>query len=75
MPDHARTGLLRHVLGALKRAVLGKSSHEYLSQFTGNDEYWERAIAGQRRHHESRPPQSDADDALLSHNGLVDDAP
>lgn len=33
---------------ALKRGLLGKSSHEYMKQFTGSDEYWDEAIAAQR---------------------------
>ena len=33
---------------ALKRGLLGKSSHEYMKQFSGSDEYWDEAIAAQR---------------------------
>src|SRR5437867_5177230 len=34
---------------ALRRRILGKSSHDYMKQFTGgDDDYWDRAIAAQR---------------------------
>ncbi len=34
--------------GALKRAMLGKSAHDYMKQFGGSDAYWERVIAAQQ---------------------------
>jgi hypothetical protein len=40
--------LWRALGGGLKRAILGKSSHAYMKQFTGSDEYWNSAIAAQR---------------------------
>ena len=36
---------LGHVL---KRAILGRSTAAYMTQFTGNDAYWENALAAQR---------------------------
>lgn len=33
---------------ALKRGLLGKSSRDYMKQFTGSDEYFDEAIAAQR---------------------------
>ena len=52
MTSHESPGLLRRTLtalgGAIKRGILGKSSHEYMKQFTGGDEYWDRVIAAQR---------------------------
>jgi hypothetical protein len=44
MTSH-RPGFLRRISTAFKRGILGKSSHDYTKQFTGNDEYWNRAIA------------------------------
>lgn len=53
MNNNGRPGFLRRAwsaLGvALKRAVLGKSTHAYRQQFTGSDEYFEEAIAAQLR--------------------------
>jgi hypothetical protein len=47
MTNHERPGLLRRRLtalgGALRRGILGKSSHDYLKRFTGSDEYGDRA--------------------------------
>lgn len=45
---------------ALKRFILGKSSHDYMAQLSGNDEYWDRVIAVQRDWH---PKQSTPDAA------------
>jgi hypothetical protein len=49
MTSHENRPLLGRILsvvgGALKRGILGKSSHDYMKQFTGSDEYWDRAIA------------------------------
>ncbi len=46
-----RSGLWRRTLDALgialRRGILGKSAQGYMSQFTGNDQYWERVIAAQ----------------------------
>ena len=32
---------------AIRRAVLGKSCHDYARQFTGTEAYWDRVIAAQ----------------------------
>jgi hypothetical protein len=43
--------------GALRRGIQGKSSHDYMKQFGGNAEYWERAIAGQLGWPRQQPAQ------------------
>lgn len=52
MTVHENPGWLRRqwtaVVRGLKRGILGRSTHEYMTQFTGNDEYWDRVIAAQR---------------------------
>jgi hypothetical protein len=45
--------------GALKRGILGKSSNDYLKQFTGSNEYWERAIAAQLGWPRNQSPKPD----------------
>jgi hypothetical protein len=57
MNDHNNSGLLRRVGAALRRAILGKSSHEYIGRFTGNDEYWDRVIAAQAGWPQVQPPK------------------
>jgi hypothetical protein len=47
MKSSVRDGWLRRTWTAIKRGLLGKSSHEYRKQFTGSDEYWDEAIAAQ----------------------------
>ena len=63
MTSHESPGFLRRILtalgGALKREILGKSSHDYVKQFTGSDEYWDRAIAAQRGWPQKQPPRPD----------------
>lgn len=44
---------------ALKRALLGKSSHEYTKELTGTDEYWIEVLAAQQRKHKP-PPKTKA---------------
>jgi hypothetical protein len=68
MTNHESPEFLHRMLTALGRAlrwgILGKSSHDYMKQFGGRDEYWDRVIAGQRgcprksvRDTGSRPPE------------------
>jgi hypothetical protein len=49
MTSHESPRFLQRLLTAfgrgLQRGVLGKSTHEYMKQFTGNDAYWDRVIA------------------------------
>lgn len=49
MANHERPGLLgrgfRALARALKRGILGKSSHDYMKQFTGGDEHWNNLSA------------------------------
>ncbi len=33
----------------LRRAVLGKSCHDYMKQFAGSDAYWQEALAATPR--------------------------
>jgi hypothetical protein len=39
--------LLTALGGGLKRQLLGKSTHEYMKQFSGSDAYWDRVTAAQ----------------------------
>jgi len=43
--------------GALKRGILGKSSNDYMKQFTGSDQYWDEVVAAQKDWHRQQPPQ------------------
>ena len=45
---------------ALRRGLLGRSGHDYTKQFTGSEEYWERAIAAQLGWPRQQLPQRDA---------------
>jgi len=51
MTSYESSGLVRRILtalgGALKRGILGRSTHDYMKQFAGSDEYWDRVIAAQ----------------------------
>jgi hypothetical protein len=47
LTSQEKQGLWRRMRTALIRAILGKSSHDYMKQFTGSDEYCKRAIAAQ----------------------------
>jgi hypothetical protein len=64
MTSHETPGYLRRMWtalrSALKRGVLGKSSHDYMKQFTGSDEYWDRVIAAQLGWPQEQPQQPDA---------------
>ena len=59
--NRERPGLSRRLLtalgGAIKRGVLGKSSHEYMKQFTGGDEYWDKVIAAERGWPQQQSPK------------------
>jgi hypothetical protein len=58
-------GLLRRIFtvlgGALKRGILGRSTHDYMKQFTGSDEYWDRVIAAQLGWPQKQRPEPDPD--------------
>jgi hypothetical protein len=67
--------------GALRRGLLGRSGHDYTKQFTGSDEYWERAIAAQLGWPRQQPrqpdpgrPHSPAPPVLLPGPGVGDTA-
>lgn len=63
MTSHESPGFLHRMLRALGRAlrrgILGKSSSDYMKQFTGSDEYWDRLIAAQRGWPQKQPAKSD----------------
>lgn len=52
MKSAGSPGLWRRVLtavgGALNRAILGKSGHDYMKRFAASDEYWDEALGAQR---------------------------
>jgi hypothetical protein len=51
MAQHERAGTVFRLLAwlgsVLKGGILGKSSREYMSAFSGSHEYWERVIDAQ----------------------------
>jgi hypothetical protein len=51
--------LLAALGGVFERGILGKSSHEYMKQFAGSDQYWDRAIAAQLGWPQKPPPRPD----------------
>lgn len=65
MLRHKSPGLLQRILAALgtalKRAILGRSTHGYMKQFTGGDEYWDRVIAAQLGWPAPQRPQPEPD--------------
>ena len=65
MTSHESQGFLHRMLialgGALKRGILGKSSHDYMKQFTGGEEYWDRVIAAQLDWPQKQPAKPDPD--------------
>jgi hypothetical protein len=56
--------LLRRLLtalgGGLARGLLGRSAHAHMKQFTGSDEYWDRALAAQLAWPGQQPPGTDS---------------
>jgi hypothetical protein len=65
MQRHEDRGFLRRLLGtlgrALRRGLLGRSSHDYLKQFIGSDECSKRAIAAQLGWPQEQPRSSVGD--------------
>lgn len=47
MRNPQKSGRVRRMAAALGRWLLGKTSHEYMKQFTGTNAYFDRAIAAQ----------------------------
>ncbi len=47
MTNSGSPGLLRRILSALGRGLLGRSSRDSMRQFTGSEAYWDRVIAAQ----------------------------
>jgi hypothetical protein len=52
MANQKHPGPVKRAFGAaaraIKRAILGKSSYEYVNQIAGGDEYWDRMIAAEQ---------------------------
>ena len=75
MTSHESPGFLHRTLtalaGALTRGILGKSSGEYMKQFTGSAVYWERAIAAQRGWPQTESPAPDPDRFRSSGGAVV----
>jgi hypothetical protein len=44
---------------ALKRGILGKSSNDYMKQFTGSDQYWDEVVAAQNGWLQKQVPLAD----------------
>lgn len=40
-------GLMRELGKALRRGILGRSSHAYRQQFSGDDDYWDDVVSAQ----------------------------
>lgn len=63
MANHDSPGVLHRMLtalgSALKRGILGKSSHEYMKQFGGGDDYWDRVIAAEAGWPQKQPLEPD----------------
>ena len=65
MTSHASPRFLRRILralgGALKRGILGKSTHDHMKQFTGSQAYWDRVISAQLGWPQEQLPKPDWD--------------
>ena len=46
---------------ALERGVQGRSGHNYMKQFSGSDQYWDRALAAQLGWPQEPPLPPDSD--------------
>ena len=61
MTNHDGQGLFGRFLAALgralKRGLLGRSSPDYMEQFSGSDPYWDRALAAQLGWPQGPPPE------------------
>jgi hypothetical protein len=59
MSNQVTPGVLRRWIsalgGAIKRGALGKSSHQYMKQFSGGDVYWDAIVPP---HHGRQQPQA-----------------
>ncbi len=75
MTSHESPGFLHRMLSALGRAlrrgILGKSSHDYMKQFSGSDEYWDRVIAAQVGWPEKQLPKPDPNRIHSSDHAVV----
>jgi hypothetical protein len=79
MTSHESPGFLHRMLIALGRAlrggILGKSGHDYMKQFSGSDEYWDRVIAAQLGWPQKLPAKSDPDRFHSSGDAVVHAGP
>jgi hypothetical protein len=79
MASQASPGLFRRLLtalgGVLARGILGQSAHDHMKQFTGSDEYWDRAIAARMAWPQERPPVPDPDRPRRSRAGELGAGP
>jgi hypothetical protein len=75
MTSHKSPGLLHRMLIALghglKRGILGKSSHDYMKQFSGRDDYWDRVIAAQLGWPEKQAPKPDPNAIRSAGNAIA----
>ena len=75
MTSHESPGFLHRMLSTLGRAlgrgILGKSSHDYMKQFSGSDEYWDRVIAARLGWPEEQPPKPDPNPIHSSGHAVV----
>jgi hypothetical protein len=75
MTSNETQGYLRRILtalpGALRRGILGKSSHDYMKQFTGGDDYWDRVIAAQLGWPQKEPPNPETAGLHVSGKAFV----
>ena len=65
--------LLRTLGRALKRRLLGRSTHDYGSQFTGGEEYWDRVVAAQSNWPQKPSPNPDPQRLRRSEHAVMRD--
>jgi hypothetical protein len=75
MTNDESLGFLHRMLialgGALKRGILGKSTHDYMKQFTDSDEYWDRVTAARLGWPQKQPLKPDSDRFRSSGDAVV----
>lgn len=70
-------GLLRRIGAALRRSILGRSSHDCTGRFTHDDEYWDRVIAAQAGwpRLQSPKPAVDSREILIPTRADIEECP